>query len=85
MNHCCRGKVKRITYSQCVSVALVIQQPKRIFAEQHYDVIRGLSGYTIFFTLLHKRHEFRGKIFLKQNVSFYFLYKFRQENVSFYK
>jgi len=29
-NHCCRGKAINITYSECVSVALVIQHAKRM-------------------------------------------------------
>jgi hypothetical protein len=29
-NHCCRGKATNITYSECVSVALVIQKAKRM-------------------------------------------------------
>jgi hypothetical protein len=29
-NHCCRGKATSITYSECVSVALVIQHTMRI-------------------------------------------------------
>jgi hypothetical protein len=29
-NHCCRGKAVSITYSECVSVALVIQHAKRM-------------------------------------------------------
>ena len=29
-NHCCSGKARRIKYSECVSVALVIQHAMRI-------------------------------------------------------
>jgi len=29
-NHFCRARAKRITYSKCVFVALVIQQAKRM-------------------------------------------------------
>jgi hypothetical protein len=29
-NHCCRGKAVSITYSECVSAALVIQHVKRM-------------------------------------------------------
>jgi hypothetical protein len=29
-NHCCRGKAISITYSECVSVALVIQHARRM-------------------------------------------------------
>jgi len=29
-NHCCHGKAVSITYSECLSVALVIQHAKRV-------------------------------------------------------
>jgi len=29
-NHCCRGKLISITYSECMSIALVIQHAKRM-------------------------------------------------------
>jgi len=29
-NHCCRGKAIHITYSECVSVVLLIQHAKRM-------------------------------------------------------
>ena len=44
LNHCCRGKAVIITYSECVSVALVIQHAMRM----HHSVICGLSGSTVF-------------------------------------
>ena len=44
-NHCCSGKAITITYSECVSVALVIQHEMRM---RHI----GLSGSTIFFPLI---------------------------------
>jgi hypothetical protein len=50
--------------SVCVCVcilALVIQQAKWIFSVPYYIVMCGLSGPTIFFTLLHKRHNFHKK------------------------
>ena len=44
-NHCCSGKSIRITYSERVSVALVIQHTRRI-------VFCGLSGTTIFLHII---------------------------------
>ena len=38
LSHCCSGKAIRITYSECVSEALVIQYAP------YYIVIYGLSG-----------------------------------------
>jgi len=54
-NHFCSGKAISITYSECVSVALVIQHVKRTFPV----AICGLSGFTTF------SHTFRtnGTIF----------------------
>jgi len=57
-NHCCRGKAISSTYSECVSVALVIKHAKRT----RHIVICGLSGSTIFF--LH--YLINGTIFEKK-------------------
>ena len=54
LNHCCRGKTLSVTYSECVSVALVIEHAmcmRRI-------VICGLTV-PYFSTLSHKNHDFR--------------------------
>jgi len=48
LNHCCRGKAVIITYSECVSVALVIQHAMRM----HHSVICGLSGSTVCFHII---------------------------------
>jgi len=53
-NHCRGGKSVRITYSECVSAALIIQHAKRI----HHTIICGKSGST-FFTLSRKWYDFR--------------------------
>jgi len=42
---------KRITYSECVFVALVMQYAKRM----HYTVIYGLSDSNIFFHIISKK------------------------------
>jgi hypothetical protein len=44
INHCCSIK-QCVTYSECVSVALVIQHAMRV----RYIVVCGLSGCTVFF------------------------------------
>jgi hypothetical protein len=58
-NHCCRGKAISITYSECVSVALVIRHAKRMrpIILSSVDCL----AVTYVFTLSHKWHDFRGK------------------------
>jgi hypothetical protein len=55
-NHCCRGKVICITYSERVFVALGIQHAMRM----RRTVICGLSASTIFVHII-KQHGFRKK------------------------
>ena len=62
--HCCSGKAISIIYSGCAFVALVIQQAKRM----RHVVFRGLSGCTVFFTLSHKRHDFRKTLIKQKNM-----------------
>ena len=58
--NCFRGKAIRITHSACVSVALVIDYAQRM---RLIMIICSLSGSIFFFTLSHKRHDFRKKCF----------------------
>jgi hypothetical protein len=55
-NHFCRGKALSITYSNCVSVALVIQHAISIIL----PFVAGLSA--TFFYIISKRHYFRKRL-----------------------
>jgi len=55
-NHCCSGKAISITYSECVSVALVIQDAERMLRILLSSVAFPALHY--FSTLSHKRHDF---------------------------
>jgi hypothetical protein len=59
-NHCYRGKAISTTYSECVSVALVIQLAMRMLriVNRHLWLI----CLPHFSTLSHKRHYFRKKV-----------------------
>jgi hypothetical protein len=59
-NHCCRGKVISITYSECVSVALVIQHAKRMRRVILSSVVCPALPY--FSTLTHERYDFGEKV-----------------------
>jgi len=58
-NHCCRGNVISITYSECVSVNLVIQHAKRMRS----IILSSLACMALkyFSTLSHKRRNIRKK------------------------
>ena len=60
-NHCCCGKTINITYSECVSVTLVIQHAKRMLRIIQPSLTSLAPPY--FFTLSHKRQDF-GKKFI---------------------
>ena len=83
--HFCLWKVIRVTYSEFLSVALVIQNAmrmRRIILSSvacptlpylpHYIAICGLSNSTIFTTLSHNWHDFRKKKLMKIKCVFWF-------------
>jgi len=59
-NPCCSGKATNITYSERLSVALVIHHAMRML----HVVSCGLSEFTIFSTFSHKREDVGKEVFL---------------------
>jgi hypothetical protein len=59
-NYRCRGEAKIITYSECVSVALVIQHAKRMRRSMLSSV--ACQALSCFPPLSHKRQDFRKKL-----------------------
>jgi len=72
--HCCCGNAVRITYSECVLVALVIRNAKHMRRNIWWSVAYLLLTY--FSTLSHKGQDV-WKRCSEYNVSFDFLYNLR--------
>ena len=81
-DHCCRGKAIITTYTEYVFVALVIEHATHMRCIILSSVVCLALPY-FFFTLSHKRHDFRKKSYWIQNVCFDFLYKFCVKHFSF--
>ena len=58
-NYCCGAKAITTTYFECVFVALVTERAKCM---RRVALSCFLSGCTTFFTLSHKRRDFRAKV-----------------------
>jgi hypothetical protein len=67
-NSCCRGKAISVTYSECVSVALLIQHAKSIL----HIILSSVADMTVKYaiTLYHKQHDFRNKKLLNIKLIF---------------
>jgi len=81
-NLCCCGKARIISYSECVYIALVIENVRRM--RRIYIVISGMSGLTIFYHNIKKKNlVFSERSYWTRNVYFDFLYNFRLKRFSF--
>ena len=60
-NHCYHGKVASVTYSECVSVALVVQHVKYM----HFIILSFLACLSVqhFSVVSHKWHDFQKIVF----------------------
>ena len=79
--HFCRGKAISNTYSECVSVALVIQHAKGM----HRIILSPVPCLAVpyFSTLSHKRYDLQEQSYQTQKARFYFLYNVSLKHFSF--
>jgi len=66
LNHCCRWKARSITYSECVSVVLVVQYEKRMHSIIYVVSCVTYTDVQYFPTLSQKVADF-GKIVIEKN------------------
>jgi hypothetical protein len=78
-NNFCRGKAISVTYSECLSVSLVIQHEMRM---RHIILSSVACVAPYFSTLSHKEHDFREKL-SEHKMCFDFLYNFCPKHFSF--
>jgi len=80
-NRCCHGKAINVTYSECVSVILIIKHANT--NAQYYIAMSGPSGSAIFFHIISNTARFSEESYTTYNVCFDFLYNFFQKHFSF--
>jgi hypothetical protein len=70
-NYCCSRKTISISHSECVSVALIMEDKMLT----RHVVLCGLSGSTVFFSHNHKSRTISEKKMIEHKMCFDFLYK----------
>jgi hypothetical protein len=81
-NYCCRGNAISITYSECLSVALVLHHAK-LLSSMILSPVAWLALPPTFFHVISKWHYFREKMFLNIRCVFWYLYILCLKHFSF--